>query len=166
VVGRDATSNYWYIRNPNQNGGFCWLWGQYATVTGDFAALPVFTPQPTPTPNPAFDASYEDLEMCAVWWLDLKLKNTGGLAFESISMTVEDTVTDNVVSMYADDFRDVDSCSESSAKDVLNPGETHIVSSPNFALSPGGHELWTTITLCSREGQNGTCITQSISFTP
>jgi len=166
VVGRDDTGNYWYIRNPNQSGGFCWLWGEYATVSGTFAVLPVVTPPPTPTPMPAFEASYEDLEMCAVWWADLKLTNKGGLAFESISITVRDTVTDAVVSMYADDFRDVNGCSESSAIDVLSPGATRIVSSPTFALSPGGHELIATITLCSRDGQNGTCITKSIEFTP
>jgi hypothetical protein len=166
VVGRDYTGNYWFIRNPNQSGGFCWLWGEYATVTGTFAVLPILTPPPTPTPMPAFEASYDDLEMCAVWWVDLNLTNTGGLTFESISMTVRDTVTDAVVSMYADDFRDVNGCSESSAIDVLNPGATRIVSSPTFALSPSGHKLQATITLCSRDGQNGTCVTESINFTP
>ena len=166
VVGRDYTGDYWYIRNPNQSGGFCWLWGEYASVTGTFAVLPILTPPPTPTPMPAFEASYQDLEMCAVWWADLKLTNSGGLAFESISMSVRDMVTDTVVSMYADDFRDVDGCSESSAKDVLSPGATRIVSTPAFTLSPSGHELRATITLCSSDGQNGTCVTEVLTFTP
>ena len=43
VVGRNLNGNYWYIRNPNDSNGYCWLWGEYATVTGNFAALPVFT---------------------------------------------------------------------------------------------------------------------------
>ena len=50
VAGRNLNGNYWYIRNPNDPNGYCWLWGEYATVTGNFAALPVFTPPPTPTP--------------------------------------------------------------------------------------------------------------------
>jgi uncharacterized protein YgiM (DUF1202 family) len=54
IAGRNQVANYWYIRNPNQSNGFCWLWGEYATVTGNFAALPVFTPPPTPTPIPDF----------------------------------------------------------------------------------------------------------------
>src|SRR5687767_4187927 len=32
VVGRDPVGNYWYIRNPRDSNGFCWLWGEYATV--------------------------------------------------------------------------------------------------------------------------------------
>jgi hypothetical protein len=166
VIGRDTTGNYWYIRNPNQSNGFCWLWGEYATVTGNFAALPMFTPPPTPTPVPAFEAEYDGLETCAGWWVDLKLTNTGGISFESISLTVRDTVTDIVVSMYTDLFNDIDGCTGSSTREVLNPGANRIISSPAFAYDPSGHRLRATLTLCSRDGQNGTCVTDVIKFTP
>lgn len=166
VFGRDTSGNYWYIRNPNQSNGFCWLWGEYATVTGNFAALPMFTPPPTPTPMPAFEADYDGLETCAGWWVDLKVTNTGGISFESVSLTVRDTVTDIVVSMYTDVFNNVNGCSDSSTKDVLNPGANRIVSAPAFAYDPSGHKLRATVTLCSRDGQNGMCITESIKFTP
>jgi len=166
VVGRATTGNYWYIRNPNQSGGFCWLWGEYATLTGNFATLPMFTPPPTPTPIPAFEASYNGLDSCTVWWVDLDLTNTGGISFESISITVRDMDTDIVVSMYMDVFEDLDGCAVSSAADVFGPGATRIVSAPAFDYDLRGHELRATITLCSRNGQNGTCITESIKFTP
>ena len=52
TIGRDLNGNYWYIRNPSSSNGYCWLWGEYATVTGNVGALPVFTPPPTPTPMP------------------------------------------------------------------------------------------------------------------
>jgi hypothetical protein len=166
VIGRDTTGNYWYIRNPNQSNGFCWLWGEYATVTGNFAALPMFTPPPTPTPVPAFEAEYDGLETCASWWVDLKLTNTGGISFESISLTVRDTVTDIVVSMYTDVFNNIDGCTGSSTRDVLNPGANRTISAPAFAYDPSGHQLRATLTLCSRDGQNGTCVTNVIKFTP
>jgi hypothetical protein len=166
VFGRDTTGNYWYIRNPNQRNGFCWLWGEYATVTGNFAALPMFTPPPTPTPMPAFEADFDGMETCAGWWVDLKLTNTGGISFESVSLTVRDTVTDIVLSMYTDVFNNINGCTDSSTEDVLNPGANRIVSAPAFAYDPRGHKLRATVTLCSRGGQNGTCITESIKFTP
>ena len=166
VVGRNLNGNYWYIRNPNQSNGFCWLWGEYATVTGNFAALPVFTPPPTPTPMPDFAADYDGLETCSGWWADIALTNTGGLSFESISMTVRDTDTDVVVSMYTDVFHDIDGCSGTSTRERLNPGDSHVVSGPIFTYNPTGHKLRATITLCSRDGQNGMCITESIKFTP
>lgn len=166
VVGRNVTGNYWYIRNPRDGNGFCWLWGEYATVTGNFAALPVFTPPPTPTPMPSFKADYDGLEMCANWWAEIVLTNIGGVSFESISMTVRDTDTDVVTSMYTDVFHNINGCSETSTRERLNPGDSHVVSGPSFTYSPIGHRLRATITLCSRDGQNGMCVTESIRFTP
>lgn len=166
VVGRNPTGNYWYIRNPSRSEGYCWLWGEYATVTGNFAVLPVYTPPPTPTPMPAFQAAYDGWETCTGWWVDIELTNTGGLAFESISLTVRDTTNDVVVSMYSDSFTDLDGCFDTASRDVLNPGASRTVSAPAFLYDPRGHELRATVTLCSRDGQNGTCLTESIRFTP
>jgi hypothetical protein len=50
VVGKYSPTNYWIINNPDRTGT-CWLWGEYATVTGNTAGLPEFTPPPTPTPS-------------------------------------------------------------------------------------------------------------------
>jgi len=166
VVGRDPTGNYWYIYNPDQNNGFCWLWGEYATLTGNYIVLPMFTPPPTPTPVPAFEASYSGLDTCVGWWVDIQLTNTGGLSFRSISLTVRDTVTDSTVSVYSDSFTRIDGCLDSSTKDILNPGDTRTISSPAFAHNPSGHELRATVTLCSNVGQSGMCVTEVIKFTP
>jgi len=166
VIGRDSTGNYWYIPNPNSSSGFCWLWGEYATLTGNTSVLPMFTPPPTPTPSPNFEVDYGGKDTCAGWWVDLDLENTGGITFKSLSLTLRDTVTDTVLSMYADGFTDLDGCLDSSTRDNLNPGGTRTVSSPAFAYDPTGHQLRATITLCSNTGQNGTCVTQVINFTP
>ncbi|HEX6270954.1 MAG TPA: SH3 domain-containing protein [Anaerolineales bacterium] len=167
VIGRNPTGNYWYIRNPRQANGFCWLWGEYATLTGNTGALPVYTPPPTPTPTPNFEAFYVGKETCTgSWWVDLELENTGGISFRSISLTVRDTVTDAVVSMYADGFTDNSGCLASVTRDNLAPGASRVVSAPAFTYDFTGHRLRATITLCSSPGQNGMCITQVINFTP
>jgi hypothetical protein len=166
VVGRDPTGNYWYIRNPDSSSGYCWLWGEYATLTGNFAALPMFTPPPTPTPAPAFDAFYSDLDTCNGWWVDIDLDNTGGITFRSISLTVRDTENDAIVSLYRDGFTDNDGCLDSVTRDNLEPGSTRTISSPPFAYDPNGHKLRATITLCSNNGQSGTCVTNVITFEP
>ena len=166
VTGRDPTGSYWLIRNPESNLEFCWLWGEYATLTGNFMSLPVFTPPPTPTPAPDFEASYGGKDTCVGWWVDIDLDNTGGMAFESLSLTVRDTVTDVVQSMYSNRFVDIDGCLDSSTKDNLSPGGTGTISSPAFAYDPAGHQLRATITLCSNNDQSGTCLTQVITFTP
>ena len=50
VVGKNTSTNYWIIKIPN-GSGTCWLWGQYATVTGDASTLPTVAIPPTPTPT-------------------------------------------------------------------------------------------------------------------
>jgi hypothetical protein len=164
VVGRDPIGNYWYIRNPDQPNGFCWLWGEYATLTGNTSILPVYTPPPTPMPN--FDAFYEGKDTCVGWWVDIELENAGGISFESISLSVRDMATDIVVSMYADNFTDIDGCLGSSTQDALNPGSSCTVSAPAFAYDPSGHQLRATITLCSGNGSVGVRTTEVIKFTP
>jgi hypothetical protein len=181
VVGRSADErNYWIIRNPDRPGELCWLWGQHATVTGTAGALPVYTPPPLPTPTPTltpsvtptstpnFTASYSGIESCAGtgWWVDIELENTGNITFRSISMTVTNTATDTVLPLLSDDFTNRNGCGETDTRDTLPADTTRIVSSPMFANDPTGNGLRATITLCSNTGQNGTCRTRSIDFTP
>lgn len=166
VVGRDPTGSYWYIRNPDSNNGYCWLWGEYATLSGNYSALPIYTPPPTPTPIPAFQVSYSGLDTCVGWWVDLKLENTGGIAFRSISITLRDTTNDTVLSLSADNFTDNDGCTGSSTRDILDAGGTRYVSSPAFAYDPTGHKIRATITVCSNKAISGTCVSQVIEFKP
>lgn len=166
VYGRNAAGDYWYIRNPDVTNGFCWLWGEYATVSGNTSVLAVFTPPPTPTPLPNFEASYNGKDTCSGWWVDILLKNTGGINFKSVAFTLRDTVTDTLVSVYTDGFVNKDGCLDTITKDNLRPGDTRIISSPAFAYDPAGHLLRATITVCSNPGQSGTCLTKVIEFKP
>lgn len=165
VYGQDPTGNYWYIRNPDSGPEFCWLWGEYATLVGNTFLLPVFTPPPTPTPSPDFDAIYVGRDTCAGWWVEFELENTGGISFRSISITLRDTVTNTVLSTYADGFTDNDGCLNTVTRDNLHPGTTRTVSSPAFTYDPVGHSIRATITLCSSTGQTGICISRVVNFT-
>ncbi len=164
VYGRNGDGTYWYVRLPN--GSYCWVWGQYATISGNIGALPVYTPPPTPTPVPDFDASYSDMVTCAGWWVNIDVSNTGGVTFKSLTLSLRDTVTDVVLTSYADGFTLKGGCLDTGTRDNLNPGATRTFSSPAFDYDPSGHKLRATITLCTNLGQNGTCVTKVISFTP
>jgi hypothetical protein len=52
VVGKNTSTGYWIIKNPERDGN-CWLWGNYATVTGDTSKLQEFPIPATPTPSAA-----------------------------------------------------------------------------------------------------------------
>ncbi|MFT3890207.1 MAG: SH3 domain-containing protein [Anaerolineales bacterium] len=166
VVGRDPTGNYWYIRNPDVANDYCWLWGEYATVTGNYAALPMMTPPPTPTAAPSFDLSYEGRDTCSGWWVDLILENTGTMTFDSVSITVKDTVTGVSHTISSDEFTDFDSCSDYISKDTLPSGEMRVMSSAKFDYDVHGDKMNATVTVCSNEGMNGMCVTEKLTFTP
>jgi hypothetical protein len=172
VHGRDPTGRYWYIRNPDSSSGFCWAWGEYATVSGNTALLPVYTPPPTPlptftsTPSPDFEAFYVGLDSCVGWWAEIELENTGSIPFKSIGITVRDTVTDVVVASFTDGFTNIDGCSSTVTRDTLAVDRSPVVSAPAFNYNPTGHRLRATIILCSDTGQKGTCVTKTIVFTP
>ena len=52
VVGKNSgVPNYWVIKRIN-GSGTCWLWGEYATVSGNTSNLPEYPVPPTPTPSP------------------------------------------------------------------------------------------------------------------
>lgn len=50
VVGKNSQTGYWIINNPGKTGT-CWLYPQYATVTGNTANLQEYSIPPTPTPT-------------------------------------------------------------------------------------------------------------------
>ena len=50
VVGKNTSSGYWIINNPGKTGT-CWLFPQYATVSGNTANLQEYSIPPTPTPT-------------------------------------------------------------------------------------------------------------------
>lgn len=173
VYGRDPTNNYWYIRNPDSDPEFCWVWGKYATLVGPALLMPVFTPPPTPTatltplPSPAFKAEYAGLDTCnGSWWVEIKLKNTGSIPLKSVDISVKDKVTDLVLVNLADGFTNLDGCLAKTTKDTLKAGDTYLLSAPAFVYNPTGHKLVVTITLCSDTGQKGMCATDKIDFTP
>ncbi|WKZ37036.1 MAG: hypothetical protein QY332_03745 [Anaerolineales bacterium] len=172
VYGRDPTGNYWYIRNPGAGAQFCWVWGEYATLTGSTQLLPVFTPPPTPTPtmmptpSPSFTAKFDNLDSCAGWWFDLQLKNTGAISFRSVKIEVKDLATDVELVALTDGFTDLDGCLKTTTKDVLAPGDTFNLSAPAFVYNPSGNNIRVFITLCTNTAQKGGCVTNKINFKP
>jgi len=172
VYGRNPTGTYWYIQNPDSSNNFCWIWGEYATVVGNIALLPVYTPPPTPTPTftptpaPDFEATYTGLDTYVGWWVEIRLQNTGSIPFKSMGVTIKDTVTDVVLANFTNDFTNLDGCLTSNTGDTLGVDKKQVVSSPAFNYDPSGHKLRATIILCSDDDQNGTCVTKNINFTP
>lgn len=176
VIARNPENDSYYVKNPYETNTTCWLYGKYATLTGNSGALPVSTMNPTPTPTytptPAigFTVSYVGLETCAPQYaFKLFIKNTGSSIWQSISITGSDTVTAFAINHSSNTFKEYSGCSIGVTQGDLTPGETSYVlnvSPGQFNYDPTGHNISITVTLCSLDGGAGTCKSIPLSFTP
>ncbi|MDD2922541.1 MAG: hypothetical protein PHQ36_09665 [Anaerolineales bacterium] len=181
IYGRDATGEYWYIRNPDYAYDFCWVWGEYATITGNVSTVPIFTPPPTPTPThtftptatftalPAakFNAAYKDLATCnKKWWNRFAVKNVGDYAFRSMTIVVQDIKNNVTVSRTANGFQYVNNCAWSTSLAVLRPGKSTFISSAPFGYDLTNRNLRAWIVLCVQPNQGGACVQRTLNFKP
>jgi hypothetical protein len=160
--------DYWIIIEP-RFGRKCWLWGNYATVTGDINQLkiynaPAFTP--TPTPEISYSVSFHQIEGCVGWELEFKFTNIGDVMFQSLSIVVTDNDTAQTVATTADKFVERNGCLEAGGFNDLDPGDTGYAVSGVLINDPAGHDIDATVKLCTENGQGGTCVTKNLSFIP
>lgn len=172
VYGRDPTSEYLYIRNPDPGVEFCWVWGEYATISSSLFALPVLMPPPTPsptlteTPVPSFDMEFIGYIKCAGWRIKILITNTSAQSFKSAKVVVKDEVTEVELTADLEDFTELNNCQPTATKDMIKSGETFLISSPQFDTNPRNHQFRAFITLCTEKQQSGGCITRKINFKP
>ena len=166
VVGRGQNANgqYWYIRNPDDGPEYCWVWGEYATVTGNTLPLLYLSPEPLPVSN--FVVAFQNLETCTVWWADFKLTNTTAGLFRSVSLVLTDADTNTVANLSENKFTRKHGCETPKTTDSLIAGGTVTLSSPPLGYNPKGHNLHARITICTDSDQKGICLTQELSFRP
>jgi hypothetical protein len=175
VVGRNAGNTYWIVQLPANHAIICWLWGQYASLVGNTAGLPVSTPPPTPTPQatstPAvsFAVEFSSLTLCPAAWYSVtfKITNTGSLTWDSIQTKVVDNVNHNSGHNGDDEvFERVNACTYEPASQNLAPGEVGYSSGILVPPSPAGHSVTASIRVCAEPDMSGVCRENSLTFTP
>lgn len=164
IVARDAIGQFWYVRNPDIGVDFCWMSGEYATLSGNYPALLIQTP---PGAQNDFEATYQGQGQCSgAFWSDIRLKNLGGAWFKSMSITVRDTDTNTVHSTTANNFAFSDGCSAPRIVDTLIQGGNILISSPEFSYNLNSHNMSATFILCTELNMTGGCVTKTITYIP
>jgi len=172
VYGRDPTSEYLYIRNPDPGAEFCWVWGEFATLSDTLFALPILMPPPTPSPTltpspvPSFDMEFIGFIKCAGWRIKIQVINTSSQSFKSAKVEIKDEVTEVELTANLDDFTELNGCLPTVTKEMIKSGETFLISSPQFDTNPKNHQFRAFITLCTEKGQTEGCITRKLNFKP
>ena len=165
IIGREPKGEFWYVRNPDEGPEYCWLWGEYGTITGNIYTLLLYTPVAPPVT--AFDGTFTSLVGCQkTWWVNLNLTNDSDALFQSVTIVLTDSETNTVVTMKSNDFIFTNGCDPAETTDYLVTGGTLNVSTAAFQYNPKGHSLNARVTLCTNPDQAGTCVTKDIPFKP
>jgi hypothetical protein len=126
VVGTYMNGSFWIIENPDAPGT-CWLWGEYATVSGDTSGLPEMEapPEPTGTTVPAANLVPGNLLLspatptCNVnFMVSVTITNNGTLATSSsgvVSVIATATIGGTQLGQVIGGFP------------ILSPGQTYVV---------------------------------------
>ncbi|HCR72815.1 MAG TPA: hypothetical protein DIW23_15330 [Anaerolineae bacterium] len=175
VLGRDPSNRYWYIPNPDPGIDYCWVWGEYATITGNTLVLPVYTPiatstsTPTALPNVTFDLKGLKSDRCGSdYWVEFQITNTSEnkLAFKSVRIEIEDVDTGTKRISTSNNFINRDGCGTYSGVNTLEFEDSTILSAPSIPYNPSGHVIRVFVTACSEADLKGSCRTIRISITP
>jgi hypothetical protein len=176
VLSRNPENDSYFVKNPYDSTSTCWVYGKYATLSGDSQSLTVSTMHPTPTatatptPNDQFTVSYVGLESCAgEFAFKLHIKNTGGVAWQYILITGGDNNTGFVINHASNFFTDYTGCAAGLSQDDLAPGEASYVLNYNpgqFGYDPTGNLIKIDVKLCSKNDGDGVCKKKFIQFTP
>ena len=165
IVGRHATGQFWYVRNPDVGPEFCWISGEYATISGNTLVLLVVTPAAAPATD--FEAVYRGMGHCSnSWWSDIRLNNLSDGWFQSLSITLMDADTNTSRSISGNGFAFKDGCSPPTTVDMLTNSAPVLISSPDFPYSLNAHHISASITLCGNINLSGGCITKKIEYIP
>ena len=165
VLARDPSGLFWYIPNPQRPGQSCWVWGQYATITGDTASLPVFTPPPTPTPVPAFVLKRVTAMSCnGPLAFFIEISNTGQVVWESVRLDVYDLTNSVHSGGSANMFDDRAGCPHHFIANIP-PGGGGYIGFGDTRLQ-ASHHIRFTVTLYTKDGQSGEHVTHTIEYHP
>lgn len=173
VLGQDPTGDYWYIPNPDPGVEFCWVWGEYATFTGNSLLVPVFTPPATATssattvPSLNFRLKGNGLESCdGVWWLKIEITNTSEYAFSSLKIEMYDLDKNVVRVTSSNGFASRIGCGPFTTAEQIMPGSAFIVDGSKFDYNIHGHKMKAYVTMCTEKELKGICTTRESNFRP
>ena len=169
VVARTTAPSYLLVRTPGTTSGVCWLWDEYATVTGDLSTLPAATPPPTPTPLPDFKITFLNMITCGDRSFRFEIKNSSDVTWQSIRIILTDTVTLTNLTYTSDTFKDYSGCTLTNTLLDLEKGETGVVVNEHpadFTYNPAGHEIKAVFTLFANNGLSGYSESTTVTFKP
>jgi hypothetical protein len=163
VVAQDLGAGYLVVQNPDRPEEQCYLLAQNIRINGDTAALPKFTPRPSPTAPPYFNVSFKKFDTCKGSEFALfVVENAGSVPFRSAYIKVIDQKANKSVEQALNAFDQFVGCVLAKNIAPLDPGGSGYVTSPSFEWAVNRDKLRAVIMLCTDKDLKGNCVTQTI----
>jgi hypothetical protein len=165
VLATGLAQGYWFVQNPEKPEEQCYVMAQNVTISGDVSALPKFTPQPSPTPPPYFEAKFKKIDTCnGKRFVNFSVENTGNIDFRSVYIKVTDTKANKSVEQALNVFDLYVGCTLAKNIFPLDPGETGYVPSAAFTWNIHEDKLQAVIMLCTEKDLKGVCVTRALNI--
>lgn len=178
VIAINPAADYYFVRAAAAETGGCWIWKEFATLSGSVNALAVYTPVPTPlptatnTPPPraVYTISFAGLTRCDTGWAaNYSITNTGSLSLNSIRIkSLLEGVTAPFVHT-SNSFTQYSAGSKYATLAEVTKGVTVIVSAcqpGQFTSDPTGKIVKSEVTICPADDLKGTCSTTNLEYIP
>ena len=163
IVANDLGAGYLFVKNPEKPEEQCYLLAQNIKLSGDISILPKFTPLPSPTVAPYFNASFKKWDKCKGEDFALfTVENVGSVPFRSAYIRVTDHKANRSVEQALNAFDLMTGCIVAINIAPLNNGATGYVHSPTFKWAARGNTLQAVIQLCTEKDLKGTCVLQFV----
>jgi hypothetical protein len=169
IVARSSNPDYLVIEVPGSPGRECWLWMEYAQVTGSTEGLPEATPPPTRTPEPTatpdfnFTASAVGISSCGPGEsMFLRITNIGASDIASYYASVTNQDTSETVTNQSNTFGQTPNCITASVP-AIPPGSSAYTAF-NFSAPIAGARIVGSLEACTGDGLGGFCRTRPITF--
>jgi hypothetical protein len=165
VVGKDESSNWWVIENPDKPGEKCWVWSETTTVTGDTSEIPVVEPPPLPDVEVA--VGFSTFTMCGPDpALVFQIDNSSGPDLESVRLTIKDLTEGDTVYGPAQSNSPFLEAPTSCPPGIntLPAGAVGYVAGKVTRLSLPAAMMQAIIQVCTQDSLGGSCGQQTIEF--
>lgn len=168
VQGSNASQTWWYIKNPDNPEGYCWVWGETTSVEGNTNEVAIITPPPLPPLGIDFTATYSHIEDCfGVPVAVFAIENKGSIKLESLQMLIVDIAKGGqlywVPLLNQPFWASKDSCNND--WNYMDPGDFAYVGGELLYTNVLGDKAQASIKLCSEENQDGQCMEKTVQFT-
>jgi hypothetical protein len=165
IVALDLGGGFVFVQNPDRPEEQCYILENNIKVSGSTAALPQYTPPPSPTAAPNFTVEFWKFGTCKDFYVaHFKVVNTGSVQFRSAYVKVTDQRQNKSVEQSLLAFDLYEGCIIAKNISPLLPGGSGYLQSAYYKWDPRPNKQTAIIMLCTEQGLKGACVTKTLEF--